>query len=143
MGRPGRWFVIAGLLAVIGLAVGGVAIFSGNSSPRGYVQRHFSRAASRDNGTAMAFTSTQAPSLVAQQVRGAWKPANDYADATGVYLRYARDAVTIFPLATGSLIMVEESSRAYRRYYSTVGSSWGYTAGRGESVRGGGPGAGK
>src|SRR5206468_242726 len=83
--------------------------------------------------TALAFTSTQAPSLVAQQVRGAWKPANDYADATGVYLRYARDAVTIFPLATGSLIMVEESSRAYRRYYSTVGSSWGYTAGRGES----------
>ncbi len=62
-------------------------------------------------------------------------------DASGVYLRYADDAIVILPAAVGSLILVEKVDSAYRRHHSHVGNYWGW--GRGTSLRGGGPGSGK
>jgi hypothetical protein len=137
-----RWFIIGGAFALIGVLVAAFAITHGNFSPRGYVADHYTRSPNDDIGDeARAYTSRKSPSEVATQITGAWRPADQYVDGSGVYLRYADDAVTILPVAVGSLILVERLATAYPRYYSTVGGYWGW--GRGASVRGGGPGAGK
>ncbi|MFI6821227.1 DUF4247 domain-containing protein [Micromonospora sp. NPDC050187] len=137
-----RWFVVGAAFAVIGVLVAAFAIFYGNFSPRGYVEDRYTRATSQDIGRdAIAYTSTKRPSEVADEVTDAWKPADQYVDGSGVYLRYDDDSVVILPVAAGSLILLERVSTAYPRYHSTVGNSWGW--GRGSSVRGGGPGSGK
>lgn len=137
-----RWFVVGAAFAVIGTLVAAFAIFYGSFSPRGYVEDRYSRASGQDIGReAIAFTSTKSPSAVADEVKDTWKPADEYVDGSGVYLRYDDDSVVILPVAAGSLILLERLSTAYPRYHSTVGNSWGW--GRGSSVRGGGPGSGK
>ncbi|MEU4565986.1 DUF4247 domain-containing protein [Micromonospora sp. NPDC023956] len=137
-----RWFVVGAAFAVIGVLVAAFAIFYGNFSPRGYVEDRYTRAASRDiGGDAVAYTSPKRPSEVADEVTDTWKPADQYVDGSGVYLRYDDDSVVILPVAAGSLILLERVSTAYPRYRSTVGNSWGW--GRGSTVRGGGPGSGK
>ena len=137
-----RWFVVGVCFAVIGALVAAFAIFYGSFSPRGYVQDRYSRATGRDiGGDAIAYTSGKAPSLVAKEVSDAWQPADQYVDGSGVYLRYDDDSVVILPLAAGSLILLERLNTAYPRYHRTVGNHWGW--GRGSTVRGGGPGAGK
>ncbi|KIR64511.1 DUF4247 domain-containing protein [Micromonospora haikouensis] len=137
-----RWFVVGAAVAVVGALLAAFAIFYGNFSPRGYVQDRYNRAASRDiGGQAVAYTSTKTPSQVAKEVTDAWQPADQYVDGSGVYLRYDDDSVVILPIAAGSVILLERLTTAYPRYHSTVGSHWGW--GRGSTVRGGGPGAGK
>lgn len=137
-----RWFVVGTALAVVGVLVAGVAILSGSFSPRGYVSDNFRRSAANDIGDdAVAYTSPKAPSEVARQITDAWTPADRYVDGSGIYLRYRDDAVVVLPATAGSLILVERLTTAYPRYSSTVGGHWGW--GRGASVRGGGPGAGK
>jgi hypothetical protein len=137
-----RWFVVGVGSAVIGALVAAFAIFYGNLSPRGYVQDHYQRATGQDIGRdAIAYTSAKAPSQVAKDVTDAWQPADQYVDGSGVYLRYDDDSVVILPIATGSVILLERLGTAYPRYHSTVGNHWGW--GRGSTVRGGGPGAGK
>jgi hypothetical protein len=137
-----RWFIVGAAFALVGSLVAGFAIFYGNFSPRGYVQDHYSRAATRDIGSqAIAYRSDKAPSAVARDVTRHWRPADQYVDASGVYLRYDDDSVVILPLAGGSLILLEKLTTAHGRYHSTVGNAWGW--GRGVTVRGGGPGAGK
>ncbi|MFG1802317.1 DUF4247 domain-containing protein [Micromonospora carbonacea] len=137
-----RWFVVGAAVAVVGALLAAFAIFYGNFSPRGYVQDRYNRAASRDiGGNAVAYTSTKTPSQVAKEVTDTWQPADQYVDGSGVYLRYDDDSVVILPIAAGSVILLERMTTAYPRYHSTVGSHWGW--GRGSTVRGGGPGAGK
>ncbi|MFF3853089.1 DUF4247 domain-containing protein [Micromonospora sp. NPDC002575] len=137
-----RWFVVGTAVAVVGALLAAFAIFYGNFSPRGYVQDRYHRATSRDIGRdAVAYTSTKTPSQVAKEVTDAWQPADQYVDGSGVYLRYDDDSVVILPIAAGSVILLERLTTAYPRYHSTVGSHWGW--GRGSTVRGGGPGAGK
>ena len=136
------WFVVGVAFALVGVLVAGFGLLYGNFSPRGYVEDRFTRAASRDiPGDAVAYTTSQAPSSVAADITGAWQPADQYVDGSGVYLRYDDDSVVILPLAAGSLILLERMATAYPRYHSTVGNAWGW--GRGSTVRGGGPGAGK
>ncbi|MGC4808021.1 DUF4247 domain-containing protein [Micromonospora sp. DT233] len=136
------WLVAGAALAVVGALIAAVAIFSGNFSPRGYVEDNYSRASSRDIGDdAIAYTSPKSPSQVAKEVTDAWKPADEYVDGSGVYLRYDDDSVVILPIAAGSVILLERMTTAHARYHSTVGSYWGW--GRGNTVRGGGPGSGK
>lgn len=137
-----KLFVIAGMLALVGVLVAGFATLYGNFSPRGFVADNYARSAADDiDDDALAYTSDKAPSKVAEELTGAWEPADQYVDASGVYLRYADDAVVILPLAAGSLILVEKLRTAYPRYHGAVGGFWGW--GRGASLRGGGPGTGK
>lgn len=137
-----RWFVFGAAFALIGAIFAGYALLYGNFSPRGYVQNHYQRAPGHDIGQqAVAYTSTESPSLVAERITKAWKPADEYVDASGVYLRYDDDSVVVMPVAAGSLILLEAVSTAYPRYHSVVGGAWGW--GRGSTVRGGGPGWGK
>lgn len=139
-----KLLMVAGLLGAIGVAVLGVATFSGNFSPRNYVDGTYHRAADRDldGGVAKAYTSDRQPTTVADDIAGAWRPADRYADGSGVYLRYADDVITVFPLAAGSLILVEPTGTAYPRYFPVVGGYWGWRT-PAEGTRGGGPGAGK
>jgi hypothetical protein len=140
--RHRRWFLIAGALVLVGLLVAAFATVYGSFSPRGFVADNYTRSAAEDIGDdALAYTSKEPPSQVAREIADAWEPADEYVDASGVYLRYADDAIVILPLAVGSLILVEKLSTAYRRYLPVVGGFWGW--GRGASFRGGGPGAGK
>lgn len=137
-----RWFVVGVVFAVIGALVAAFAIVYGNFSPRGYVEDRYDRATARDIGRdAVAYTSSASPSEVAKEVTDAWKPADQYVDGSGVYLRYDDDSVVILPAAAGSLILLERLDTAYPRYHSRVGGHWGW--GRGNTVRGGGPGSGK
>ena len=137
-----RWFVFGGVFAVIGALVASFAIFYGSFSPRGFVENRYSRAMSMDiDSSAKAYTSPKKPSVVSKEITDAWQPADQYVDASGIYLRYDDDSVVIKPNQAGSVILVEDSSRAYNRYHHVVGSSWGW--GRGSTVRGGGPGSGK
>ncbi|MCX4469050.1 hypothetical protein C5N14_10980 [Micromonospora sp. MW-13] len=137
-----RWFVVGAAVAVVGALLAAFAILYGNFSPRGYVEDRYTRATSRDIGrAAVAYTSSKSPSQVADEVTSAWKPADQYVDGSGVYLRYDDDSLVILPIAAGSVILLERMTTAYPRYHSTVGSHWGW--GRGSTVRGGGPGAGK
>ncbi|WP_433128105.1 DUF4247 domain-containing protein [Micromonospora sp. CA-240977] len=137
-----RWVVAGVAVAVIGALVASFAIVNGTFSPRGYVQDRYNRTASRDIGRdAIAYTSSKSPTRVAKELTDAWKPDDRYVDGSGVYLRYDDDSVVILPIATGSVVLLESMNTAYPRYHSTVGSYWGW--GRGSTVRGGGPGAGK
>lgn len=134
------WLVVGAVLAVVGLVVAGVAILHGNFSPRGYIADNFRRSPQNDIGAdALAYTTPLAPSQVADMITDAWEPAGQYTDGSGVYLRYDEDMVVIRPFGLGSLILVERLVTAYPRYADTIGGFWG----RGVSVRGGGPGAGK
>ena len=127
---------------MVGALVAAFAIFYGNFSPRGYVEDRYTRASSRDIGRdAVAYTSPKSPSQVSKDITDAWQPADQYVDGSGVYLRYDDDSVVILPIAAGSVILLERMATAYPRYHNVVGSGWGW--GRGSTVRGGGPGAGK
>ncbi|WP_019870285.1 DUF4247 domain-containing protein [Salinispora oceanensis] len=137
-----RWFVMGTAFALLGVLVVTIAISYGSFSPRGFVEDHYQRAAAHDLGReARAYSSTKQPSQVAQELTDAWQPADQYIDSTGVYLRYDDDSVVIRPVDAGSLILLERLTTAYPRYHSVVGSHWGW--GRGNTVRGGGPGSGK
>lgn len=136
------WFIVGVAVALIGALVAGFGLVYGNFSPRGYVADNFVRAPEHDiDDDAIAYTSSEPPSRVAAKITAAWKPADQYIDASGIYLRYDEDSVVILPRDPGSLILVERVETAYRRYHSTVGNAWGW--GRGVTVRGGGPGSGK
>ncbi|WP_018221776.1 DUF4247 domain-containing protein [Salinispora pacifica] len=137
-----RWFVVGTAFALLGVLVVAIAISYGSFSPRGFVEDRYQRAAAHDlDSAALAYSSTKQPSQVAQELTDAWQPADQYVDSTGVYLRYDDDSVVIRPVAAGSLILLERLTTAYPRYHSRVGGHWGW--GRGNTVRGGGPGSGK
>lgn len=139
--RP-SWFFLGIALAAVGLLIGLIGTSYGGFSPRGYVADHYARSTRDDIGRdAKAYTSSRPPSQVADELTGAWQPADRYVDGSGVYLRYTDDAVVIRPAGAGSLILVENLRTAYPRYLGVVGGYWGWS--RGTTVRGGGPGAGK
>jgi hypothetical protein len=138
------WFVAAGILAVVGLVIGCVAITSGNFSPRDFIESTYVRDRGHDIGRdAIAYVSSRRPSAVAAEITGAWAPADRYVDGSGVYLRYDDDAVVVRPLGSGSVILVEAMRTAYPRYYGVLGGYWGWNTRDGAGFRGGGPGAGK
>ncbi|MGW5050471.1 DUF4247 domain-containing protein [Actinokineospora sp. NPDC004072] len=140
--KPKTWFWIAGIFAAIA-AIIAITMLARGTSVRDYVQDSYTRAANLDQDDEIAYTSTADPSTVTAAIVGAWKPVAQYADASGVYLRYNDDMVLVRPHNGGSVIRVDDVDRAYRRYHSHVSSSWGWTSGHGESFRGRGPGAGK
>jgi hypothetical protein len=138
------YLFVAVPLGLLGLIIAAVAIWSGSTSPRSYIEDTYPRAARHDIGTsALAYISTRPVSAVAEDITGTWRPADRYVDGSGVYLRYSDDAVVIRPLPAGSLILVEAVRTAYPRYYGVLGGHWGWNTRDGEGFRGGGPGAGK
>lgn len=144
MRKPTALFAVGGLLGVICL-VSVIGLFSSGFSPASYVASKYQRATGIQTAAdSRAFMSTDKPSMVAATIVDRWKPVSQYADGSGVYLRYPGDAIIIQPARTGSRIRVMDVDRAYRAYYGYVGGAgWGWTSTHGESFRGRGPGAGK
>ncbi len=141
--KKNRLFFIAAILAALGLILTLAVIFApGGRNPADYVAQHYTRAAELDRNGGRAYTSSRPPRTVSEEITDVWRPADYYADAVGIFLRYSNDVIVIFPRGAGSLIMIYDPDRAYRLYHSHIGSHWGWSSGV-DSVRGGGPGAGK
>lgn len=140
--KPKTWFWIAGIFTALAGIIA-IAVLARGTTVRDHVDDTYTRASVLDVDDEIAYTSTAAPSVVTAAIAGAWRPVSQYADASGVYLRYNDDMVLVRPHQGGSVIRVDDVDRAYRRYHSHVGGVWGWTSGHGESFRGRGPGAGK
>lgn len=127
--------------AVLVLAL---AVLTGclNASVREWAADNYERRP--DRGTAQVFHSDDPPTVTARRIADAREPAERRVTASGVFLRYQRDFVAVIPdPAGGSEILVEDERRGYATFFPYVGGFWGTYSGRGESFRGGGPGAGK
>lgn len=125
---------IATLLGVVVLAG---ALISGNTSPRGWIAAHYTRA-----GTGV-YRSGTPPLAVAGAITRRFTPADRAHDPAGVFLRYPGVIVAVLPDGRGSRILVDDEDRGYRRHYAYIGNRWGGPGGRASLFRGGGPGEGK
>lgn len=143
--KPKWWFALAGVLTVIAVIVAvNLFVFSGTSAAS-YVANEFERVPTRqyDNGDVRTYRSDKKPTEVAALIVDEWQPQSQYADGSGIYLRYPGDAIVIKPKQSGSLILVMDADRAYGLFYAHIGGIWGWTSTHGGSFRGRGPGAGK
>ena len=143
--KPKLWFVVAGVLVVIGgILVLNLFLFSGTSAAS-YVANTFDRETSSRSfdDDVRVYRSSKQPTQVAAMIVDEWEPLSQYADGSGIYLRYPDDAIVIQPDGAGSRILVMDDDRAYGLFYAHIGGVWGWTSTHGGSFRGGGPGAGK
>jgi hypothetical protein len=135
------WYVLALVAGLLGGLMAVLAVVNLSTSPREFIADNYARAYAHDVGDEIvAYRSEYPPSFVAVTLIDAFRPVDQYVDGSGVYLRYADDAVVILPKTYGSVILVERWETAYRRYGAAVGAYWGW--GRGARIRGGGPGGG-
>lgn len=142
--KPKLWFLVGGVLVVIGVIVAANLFFFSGTSAASYVDNKFDRDTSREyDGDVRAYRSDKPPTKVSAIIVDEWDPLSQYADGSGIYLRYPDDAIVIQPDGSGSLILVMDDERAYRTYFPIIGGVWGWTSTHGGSFRGGGPGAGK
>lgn len=123
-------------------------LFSGclDASVRSYVRDHYTKTKPKGDQErgAEVFTSSKKPSTVAKDIADHRKPGDRHSSPSGLLLRYSRDVVAVIPDGRGgSRIVIEDERRGYNHFYPIVGGWWGTYSGRGESFRGGGPGAGK
>lgn len=142
--KPKWWFAVAGVFVMIAVLVAvNLFVFSGTSAAS-YVDNEFERApSSRYDNEVRSYRSDRKPTEVAALIVDQWQPLSQYADGSGVYLRYPDDAIVIKPRGSGSLILVMDDDRAYGLFYAHIGGVWGWTSTHGGSFRGRGPGAGK
>jgi hypothetical protein len=142
----------AKLIIALGLAGLSIAclvgLFSSKSSVRSYIASHYqSTAASAVPGAtsrSLAYTSPAPPSQTAAKIASAWKPAQESDQGSGNFLRYKSGIVAVTPNGQGgSYITLDDPNDGYARWFPFVGGTWGTSAGRGETFRGGGPGSGK
>lgn len=142
--KPKWWFAVAGVLVMIGVIVAvNLFVFSGTSAAS-YVDNEFERVATRQyDDDVRTYRSDKKPTEVAALIVDEWQPLSQYADGSGIYLRYPDDAIVIKPRGRGSLILVMDDDRAYGLFYAHIGGVWGWTSTHGGSFRGRGPGAGK
>ncbi len=131
------------VLAMVG-ATGLFATFRGPGSLRSYLRDNYTLVSSEENGRTLEFASSDSPTATAQRIASRWKPAERLIDPAGLFLRYRDDMVVVTSDGSGgSRIHVDDDRGGYARWYPYVGGYWGTFSGRGETFRGGGPGAGK
>jgi uncharacterized protein DUF4247 len=126
-----------GLVALLGLLVLGGAIIAGNTSPRGWINSHYTRVG---NGV---YRASATPSKVAGDISRKFTPSDRTFDPAGFFLRYPGVVVAVLPEGRGSRILVDDLDRGYRSHFVYVGYRWGGPGGRAALFRGGGPGEGK
>ncbi len=155
--RRGALFALVPL--VLGLLVIGLAFAAGSDSVEDYLEERC-----RDTGTerdpngsrARSFRCEDPPARLAADLADQHKPADRRSTPAGHFLRYDDEMVGIVA-ATGresaalqgggeggrSKALLSDERNGYGFFYPYVGGFWGTYRGRGESFRGGGPGAGK
>ncbi len=112
-----------------------------SGSPRDYVRKHY-RYVSGDSHSAV-YAATVPPSSVVAAISSRHKPADRLTTPSGYFLRYHDLIVAVTGDPRGSRIYLDDERTGYRRWYGYVGGTWGTYSGRGEGLRGGGPGVGK
>lgn len=137
--------ILALLVAGLGVLLLVGVVFGGSGSVREHIAATYDRVDGDDPALegALVYASTDPPSRVARDIADAWSPADRHADPSGYFLRYRDDIVVVSSTDTGSRIVVDEERRGYTRWYPFIGGYWGTYTGRGDDIRGGGPGAGK
>lgn len=123
----------------------GVAVLAGcgGGSVRDYVQSNYERQSGPGERPAV-YRSDEPPSRTAADIAEARRPGDRRVTESGVFLRYQRDFVGVVPdRGGGSRVLVDDQRHGYGFFFPYVGGFWGRSSGRGESFRGGGPGAGK
>lgn len=99
-----------------------------------------------DKDRTLVYASSHPVTATAKEISDANHPADRRTTESGTFLRYSHDIVSVLPdtKARGrSRVLVDDEDTGYRRNYLFLGGFWGTYSGRGESFRGGGPGAGK
>lgn len=99
-----------------------------------------------DKDRSLVYASAHPVTTTAKEISDANHPADRRTTESGTFLRYSHDIVSVLPdpKARGhSRVLVDDEDTGYRRNYLFLGGFWGTYSGRGESFRGGGPGAGK
>lgn len=99
-----------------------------------------------DKDRTLVYASSKPVTATAREISDAHHPADRRTTESGTFLRYRHDIVSVLsdPASRGrSRVLVDDEDTGYRRNYLFLGGFWGTYSGRGESFRGGGPGAGK
>ena len=141
MRRPGL-ALVALVLVVAGIA--GIVALSQRGSVREHVLRTYEVVESE--GESYTLRSEDTVSRTANDIRRAWKPAEQLVDPGGTFLRYSDDIVAVTPRAEGgSTVYLDDEDRGYNRWFPYVVGFWGFGGSGGPvgGTRGGGPGAGK
>ncbi len=137
--------IIAVVLVGLGVLCLGAA-FASATSIREHVAKTYKSAGTRNEGggKSLLYDSKKTPSATAKDIAEAVKPADRRLTPSGVFLRYQKDIVSVIPRGPrASRVIVEDERTGYRHGFLYLGGFWGTYSGRGESFRGGGPGAGK
>jgi hypothetical protein len=134
-----RVWLIAGVVGLLGVTAIAFAVLR-PSGPAGYLKRYQQVSA---DGDSRVYTTGLPPRQVYDDLRRAVPPAQTFTDPGGYFLRYRNNIVAVTPDGSGSRVFLDDDRRGYARWYPYVGGYWGTYSGTGESVRGGGPGAGK
>jgi hypothetical protein len=138
--------MIALLLSGTGI-LGLVFVLTSHDTVRESIAKRYrfvgTEAVADDKGKTLVYASSKSVVATTKEITGDHKPAERRATESGTFLRYKEDIVSVVPDRTGSRVLVDDEDTGYRRNYLFVGGFWGTYSGRGESFRGGGPGAGK
>lgn len=144
-----RHLLVALLLSGAGI-LGLVFVFTSHKSVRESIADRYdfvgTEAVPDDKDRTLVYASSKPVSATAEEIAGDHKPAERRTTEAGAFLRYKEDIVSVVPDPAGggrSRVLVDDEDTGYRRNYLFVGGFWGTFSGRGESFRGGGPGAGK
>jgi hypothetical protein len=99
-----------------------------------------------DKDRTLVYASSKPVTATTKDISDSFKPADRRSTEAGTFLRYSKDIVSVLPDPSSrgrSRVLVDDEDTGYRRNYLFLGGFWGTYSGRGESFRGGGPGAGK
>ncbi len=134
--------LLALVLVVAGIA--GIVALTQRGSVRSHVLKTYD-VVSQD-GDSYVLRSSENVTRTAQDIKDAWKPAEELVDPGGTFLRYSDDIVAVTPRAEGgSTVHLDDEDRGYDRWFPYVVGFWGFGGSGGPvgGTRGGGPGAGK
>ena len=144
-----RHLIIALLLSGTGI-LGLVLVLTSQESVRESIAKRYELVGTEpvpdDKDRTLVYASSKPVSATAKEIADDHKPAERRTTEAGAFLRYKKDIVSVVPDPAGasrSRVLVDDEDTGYRRNYFFVGGFWGTFSGRGESFRGGGPGAGK
>lgn len=135
---------VVGVLCIAGLA----SQLVNRGSVTSYVADNFQTVANSavpgSRESTKTYVSNKSPLDTANQIAGAWKPAQRDDTGSGSFLRYSDHIVGVTPGPNnGAYVSVDNDRDGYARWFPFVGGFWGTSTGAGETFRGGGPGAGK
>lgn len=135
-----HWLAIG---IVVVLCCGGLIVTQFDfNNPTGHIQSTYTRASHLDEGRGKAYTSSQSPATVADDIDDANGARDERKDGDTYFLQYKDKIVSVEPYQGGSKILLFDYRDGYQ-HYSSVFLLWGWSSSPPSPFRGGGPGSGK